>query len=299
MVEGRQGDLAVRQLLETLTADEVEWRKRSLRKAGGGDDEEDEAMAQRIVRRNKIRQLMLRHGGGVDIARLLRAERQRRSREIDLAAGRGASKQAREAEELREFKRKVAQKRRANTGEGEEDEEAHGRWDATGSEPDGDDASVDSFNSQALVRMGQGIAVGAGNGDEEDDDGEAAAEAGDGVERRGAVRSIPSVTDLLSNRCHTEPIASAVFCPPDMLATAGMDGRIIMWSLATGQHYRTMHEPAPGGDVQVWEALAYCPRVKSLAAVGEGKDIRLWSTEALGVWSRYQALPEAPPGLEK
>jgi len=128
--------------------------------------------------------------------------------------------------------------------------------------------------------------------EDEHDDEEVAQEAGDGVERRGAVRALPTAGDLATGRCHSEPIAAAVFCPPDILATAGMDGKVLMWSLATGTHFRTVYAPSPGGDVQGWESLAFCPRVRALAAVGDGPDIRMWPIDAAAVWSKFVAFPE-------
>jgi len=84
MVDGRQTDQSVRELLERLS------KSGGFRRLKDSEDADDigEGDNGASRRREFLRKLMLKKGAGIEVARLLRAERQWRSHEIDRAAGR-------------------------------------------------------------------------------------------------------------------------------------------------------------------------------------------------------------------
>jgi WD40 repeat protein len=63
-----------------------------------------------------------------------------------------------------------------------------------------------------------------------------------------------------------------------MLATAGDDGAVRLWDLATGTELRRV-----GGPAERLRSVAFSPDGRMLAAAGGDADIRLWDlAELLG-----------------
>ncbi|KAF0691779.1 Aste57867_17050 [Aphanomyces stellatus] len=72
-------------------------------------------------------------------------------------------------------------------------------------------------------------------------------------------------------KCHTDDILSVVYIPPATLATAGLDGKILLWNLNSGEFMSQLHQSH--GAI---ECMVYCHKLELLMAVGdEGKLITL------------------------
>ncbi len=77
-----------------------------------------------------------------------------------------------------------------------------------------------------------------------------------------------------SLRGHTGLVSSIAFAPDGkLLASAGQDGLVKFWDVATGQERTTFREHAK--DV---EAIAFTPDGNTLAA-GSGKTVKLWNVD--------------------
>ncbi|ETW10231.1 hypothetical protein H310_00586 [Aphanomyces invadans] len=74
-----------------------------------------------------------------------------------------------------------------------------------------------------------------------------------------------------TSKCHTDDILSVVYIPPATLATSGLDGKILLWNLNSGEFMSQLHQ----SDGAI-ECMMYCNKLELLMAAGdEGKLITL------------------------
>ncbi|RHY40897.1 hypothetical protein DYB30_012119 [Aphanomyces astaci] len=70
---------------------------------------------------------------------------------------------------------------------------------------------------------------------------------------------------------HTDDILSVVYIPPATLATSGLDNKILLWNLNSGEFMSQLHQS--GGAI---ECMMYCNKLELLMAAGdEGKLVTL------------------------
>ncbi|TYZ65950.1 hypothetical protein PybrP1_011465 [[Pythium] brassicae (nom. inval.)] len=80
------------------------------------------------------------------------------------------------------------------------------------------------------------------------------------------VHVLPNKRTLASNptKCHSTDILALVYIPPAYIATAGLDGKILLWSLNSGEYVSKLHQSAGSID-----AMFYAQKLELLLASGE------------------------------
>ncbi|DBA00199.1 TPA: hypothetical protein N0F65_007824 [Lagenidium giganteum] len=80
------------------------------------------------------------------------------------------------------------------------------------------------------------------------------------------VHILPNAKTLASNaaKCHTMDILALVYIPPAYIATAGLDGKILLWSLNSGEFVSKLHQSS--GSI---ETMFYAQKIEMLFASGE------------------------------
>ncbi|OQR98474.1 hypothetical protein ACHHYP_08582 [Achlya hypogyna] len=63
---------------------------------------------------------------------------------------------------------------------------------------------------------------------------------------------------------HTDDILCVVYIPPGLLATAGLDGKLLLWNLNSGEFVTQLHQSNGG-----IEAMVYCNKLELILAGGE------------------------------
>jgi len=58
---------------------------------------------------------------------------------------------------------------------------------------------------------------------------------------QGYYACLPLQIDEMSRNCHQGEISSVTLCSPDLLVTAGADGQVLVWSIATKKFIRKLH----------------------------------------------------------
>ncbi|OQR91905.1 hypothetical protein THRCLA_08847, partial [Thraustotheca clavata] len=72
------------------------------------------------------------------------------------------------------------------------------------------------------------------------------------------------------SKCHTDDILCIVYIPPGLLATASLDGKILLWNLNSGEFVTQLHQGKGG-----IEAMIYCNKLELIMASGEEGDLIL------------------------
>lgn len=80
------------------------------------------------------------------------------------------------------------------------------------------------------------------------------------------IHVLPNQRTLASNptKCHATDILALVYIPPAYIATAALDGKILLWSLNSGEYVSKLHESAGSIDTMV-----YAQKLEMLFASGE------------------------------
>lgn len=80
------------------------------------------------------------------------------------------------------------------------------------------------------------------------------------------VHVLPNKRTLTSNptKCHTMDVLALVYIPPAYIATAGLDGKILLWSLNSGEFVSKLHQSAGSIDT-----MFYAQKLEMLFASGE------------------------------
>lgn len=80
------------------------------------------------------------------------------------------------------------------------------------------------------------------------------------------VHVLPNQRTLASNptKCHASDILALVYIPPAYIATAGLDGNILLWSLNSGEYVSKLHQSTGSIDT-----MFYAQKLEILFASGE------------------------------
>lgn len=80
------------------------------------------------------------------------------------------------------------------------------------------------------------------------------------------IHILPNKKTLLSNptKCHSMDILALVYIPPAYIATAGLDGKILLWSLNSGEYVSKLHQSSGSIDT-----MCYAQKLELLFASGE------------------------------
>lgn len=80
------------------------------------------------------------------------------------------------------------------------------------------------------------------------------------------VHVLPNKRTLASSasKCHSMDVLALVYIPPAYIATAGLDGKILLWSLNSGEYVSKLHQSAGSID-----AMFYAQKLEMLFASGE------------------------------
>ncbi|KAF1321859.1 Wd40 repeat-containing protein, partial [Globisporangium splendens] len=80
------------------------------------------------------------------------------------------------------------------------------------------------------------------------------------------IHVLPNAKTLLSNptKCHSMDILTLVYIPPAYIATAGLDGKILLWSLNSGEYVSKLHQSTGSIDT-----MCYAQKLEMLFASGE------------------------------
>lgn len=80
------------------------------------------------------------------------------------------------------------------------------------------------------------------------------------------VHVLPNKRTLASNptKCHTMDVLALVYIPPAYIATAGLDGKILLWSLNSGDFVSKLHQSSGSIDT-----MFYAQKLEMLFASGE------------------------------
>uniref|UniRef100_K3W8P6 EF-hand domain-containing protein n=1 Tax=Globisporangium ultimum (strain ATCC 200006 / CBS 805.95 / DAOM BR144) TaxID=431595 RepID=K3W8P6_GLOUD len=80
------------------------------------------------------------------------------------------------------------------------------------------------------------------------------------------IHVLPNAKTLHSNptKCHSMDILALVYIPPAYIATAGLDGKILLWSLNSGEYVSQLHQSTGSIDT-----MCYAQKLEMLFASGE------------------------------
>jgi WD40 repeat protein len=73
------------------------------------------------------------------------------------------------------------------------------------------------------------------------------------------------------SKSHTMDILSVVYLPPAYIATAGLDGKILLWSLNSGEFISKLYESPV--EQEAIEAMVYVPKLEMIFASGESRNL--------------------------